>query len=88
LYRRCRLYPDSLEPLATLSSLRHLIFRDNDYVSKHAIIRLLSIAVQGCMLSIELVQCLSRQARKECISARATLVVEKGSRNVPRLVLS
>jgi hypothetical protein len=88
MYRSCLLYTDSLEPLATLSSLRCLIFSGNSNVSKQAITRLLSTAVQGCMLNIELVQCLSKQVKKECIRARDVLVAEKGSRNVPRLVFN
>jgi hypothetical protein len=86
MYRNCMLYPDSLDPLATLSSLRHLIFSGSPHVSKQAITRLLSSAVQGCMLKVELRQCVVAEVKEECIRARAALVVEKGSRNVPRLV--
>jgi hypothetical protein len=89
LYRSCELSkPGSLEPLSTLSSLRHLILAGSPYIKKQAVTHLLSSAEQGCLLKMELVECLSPEVEQECLKARAALVAEKGSRNVPRLEIT
>jgi hypothetical protein len=79
---------DSWAPLAQLSSLRGLVVEGQGHPKPHDVLQLLSSAVQGCLLKIEvMICCWNQQQRSHVTAARAGLVAEKGSRNVPLLDL-
>jgi hypothetical protein len=54
-------------------------------MTQDALTHLLSSALQGCLLKIELFHCMDPEVEQECIKARAALAMERGSRNVPSL---
>jgi hypothetical protein len=75
-------------PLAQLSSLRGLVLQGQGHQKLQHVMELLSSAVQGCMLKVEVWDRWGGKVqRDQVIAARAALVAEKGSRNVPILVL-
>jgi hypothetical protein len=79
---------DSLAPLTQLSSLRVLVVEGQRHPQPVDVLPLLSSAMQGCLLKIKTGGCWwSQQQKDQVIAARAALVAEKGSRNVPVLDL-
>jgi hypothetical protein len=87
--RSCRdLNADSLEPVAHISPLRELRLEASADTAVQPICQLLSSAVQGCLLRIQVHGYNLVPAEWEgCMAAKASLAAEKGSRNVPSLEL-
>jgi hypothetical protein len=77
--------------LSRFSSLRELELEVSRIIDDHGtepILGLLSSAVQGCLLKITDTSSYGSQDNRKVRSARASLVAERGSRNVPVLVLN
>jgi hypothetical protein len=85
--RWCQLEDDSLEPPAHLGSLRGLQLEGILLTEPGPLVDLLSSSIQGCLLSIQV----ESEGMADLVvmggvkKARARLVAEKGSRNVPSI---
>jgi hypothetical protein len=86
---RCRdLEPDSLEPVARISSLRELRLEASARTAVQPICQLLSAAVQGCLLKVQVHGYHLIPAEWEgATSHQTSLAADRGSRNVPSLEL-
>jgi hypothetical protein len=85
--RSCGLEKDSLEPLAQLSSLKTLALKVSSEGQLQPLQKLLSSAVQGCLLRVELCDDTSVHMVQQVRAVREAVVEEKGSRNVPGLMV-
>jgi hypothetical protein len=83
--RDCQLDPDTLEPLAQLSSLRQLVLGRGSVTQAQPVIHLLSFATQGCLLRIRLTEDVEQHVCSEAIGARAALKAKRGGGMVPLL---
>jgi hypothetical protein len=84
--RDCTLDPDSLDPLAQLSSLRELHLPPHTGVTLASLERLFSTAVQGCLLRITMCSMQFGSVPTEDYSLmRQRVVAQRGSRDTPVL---
>jgi hypothetical protein len=88
LNRDCTLDPDSLDPLAQLTSLRKLELDWCTGITLTSLEHLFTTSVQGCLLQVNVHRCPDMASEKACSQMREHVLAQRGSRDTPMLSLS